>query len=597
MLWIPDVYAQTTGLAAKGDLSKTYYRYDSGKFLSYRKSEIATLADDAVVYYATIESEGNAIMKKLAYVKIDDLGDDMQTIINDTILSDIIDVYIMDQLTESTSGEEYIAPHNPNYTIKNVDGSYTYYTFVSDPNGSYFLSDTLYEIATDLEKGTATTKYFKYEPVSSSDLAYVYNKFDGTPTEVLEATDLISKFFVLSGTTEKKMINSFTLNMYVFVTCKTSGGNYANNYNALSNPGVANIFYERVSCSSTDPDGIEYKEYDGENLFVQSPQSTSEFIRYIKSDLYYANKPIYYYYRKATDNYDYYIASDEVRENALISGNVYTQSFNYVLASGFEAGVYYYADNIGSAIPFQPSDSYEYTLLTTINGGQLYYQTATYTDVTIDYRTDPNAFDSIPLFSRMDGGYYCPITKDSSPLARFTKVYCEELSVTDSLDVTTTIIGYRTNNINEIKYTISFEPYYIYGMSSTSPKYTLDHEKSSEILIAFAKNETRVGELSDVMKTFTLRDIVSVEPGSILDNDLILDSSLNDISTALSDTLTGLTVADMLVFGNITTLDTRVEAAIKDLKLEDMFGAFELDSITYELKINTIKLFNPNPIA
>ena len=276
---------------------------------------------------------------------------------------------------------------------------------------------------------------------------------------------------------------------------------------------------------------------------------------------------------------------------------MYTQSFNYVLASGFEAGVYYYADNIGSAIPFQPSDSYEYTLLTTINGGQLYYQTATYTDVTIDYRTDPNAFDSIPLFSRMDGGYYCPITKDSSPLARFTKVYCEELSVTDSLDVTTTIIGYRTNNINEIKYTISFEPYYIYGMSSTSPKYTLDHEKSSEILIAFAKNETRVGELSDVMKTFTLRDIVSVEPGSILDNDLILDSSLNDISTALSDTLTGLTVADMLVFGNITTLDTRVEAAIKDLKLEDMFGAFELDSTSYELKINTIKLFNPNPIA
>ena len=134
-------------------------------------------------------------------------------------------------------------------------------------------------------------------------------------------------------------------------------------------------------------------------------------------------------------------------------------------------------------------------------------------------------------------------------------------------------------------------------MSSTSPKYTLDHEKSSEILIAFAKNETRVGELSDVMKTFTLRDIVSVEPGSILDNDLILDSSLNDISTALSDTLTGLTVADMLVFGNITTLDTRVEAAIKDLKLEDMFGAFELDSTSYELKINTIKLFNPNPIA
>lgn len=124
-------------------------------------------------------------------------------------------------------------------------------------------------------------------------------------------------------------------------------------------------------------------------------------------------------------------------------------------------------------------------------------------------------------------------------------------------------------------------------------KYSYIQEKSSQVLRAFAENNVRVGKLGDALKEFTLGDVVAVEPGSILDDPDLLDAKLDNISSALSTKLSGLTVREVLVWANISTMNPAVKAAIQDLSLDNLFGSFILDTATYEIKINMFELFDP----
>ena len=92
---------------------------------------------------------------------------------------------------------------------------------------------------------------------------------------------------------------------------------------------------------------------------------------------------------------------------------------------------------------------------------------------------------------------------------------------------------------------------------------------------------------------FKIRDLITIQPDSILNDETILDSKLDNISTTLNNKLTNLTINELLTLANISKIEGNVKIAISDLKLEDLFGSLEVDTGAYTLKVNMLKLFNP----
>ena len=92
---------------------ETYYVFNETLGYPERVVYDAETAEPGVTYYErTHEGEGNAVLKQLAYVKIDNVSEAMDGIIENTLLSDIIDV------TEYT-----VAAYNTDTTYSATNGS------------------------------------------------------------------------------------------------------------------------------------------------------------------------------------------------------------------------------------------------------------------------------------------------------------------------------------------------------------------------------------------------------------------------------------------------------------------------------------------
>ena len=84
-----DTFAPVEGALVPGE---TYYIFNKLGYPERVVYEDGKSDPDAAYFERTSESEGNAVLKQLAYVKIDNVSEAMDGIIENTLLSDIIDV-------------------------------------------------------------------------------------------------------------------------------------------------------------------------------------------------------------------------------------------------------------------------------------------------------------------------------------------------------------------------------------------------------------------------------------------------------------------------------------------------------------------------
>ena len=560
----PNKYTAVTVSAALADPNKVYYGYSAGVYLSIDPADLALMTPTDTVYYEAAPGDGHVIMRKLAYIKIDEMDSKLGSVVDDTLLSEIIDIYPNDIIAEDGTSTDYLVEHNANYTIKDTSGNDVYYAFVLDDKGSYYLDTQMYELATTEQLGTATPAYYKYQEVDTSSTGPLHDIavdfFDSlNPTLIQSAMDRIGGYYFYS-ISRHEYINSYMFSNYVLVKSGSSA-NYDKWYDAESpNPtGLANVFYERVTCSASDPEAISYNSYNGQNLWVQSRLSTSVFEAYDPNDPNMAGRDIYFFYEATlvgTQYEGYYIASSEVRELAKTDTTIHVYTADFTLLDP-------------------------------------------YADVSTDYRSNPATYDGKALYIKVTGEtgcYYCNVSDTTGNVPKYNKVYCDTIIVRDEIyHVDTPVIGYVAN-INQVRWQDSgYNFHYIEGVD---PYYTYSYvqRKSSQVLCAFDKNQVRVGKLGDALKTFTLGDVVSVEPGSILDDATLLNAKLDEISSTLSSKLSNLTIKEVLVWANISTLKPEVKASIQELTLSDLFGSFKLDQTSWEIKMDTIKLFNPRSI-
>ena len=112
----------------------------------------------------TTSGEGNAVLKQLAYVKIDNVSEAMDGIIENTLLSDIIEVTeytVAAYNTDTTYSEndQWLFEADPNYTENGK-----HYTFVYDGSGKYYMTDVIYLPATKSQLTGKTVIHFTYAP-------------------------------------------------------------------------------------------------------------------------------------------------------------------------------------------------------------------------------------------------------------------------------------------------------------------------------------------------------------------------------------------------------------------------------------------------
>ena len=530
----PNKYASVTGVDAKADLTKQYYKYEDGAFLSLTNDQVAALDDDAVVYYVTEKGSGNAILGKLAYLKVNNMANSMTKIVDDTLLTEILTVYEKSIIEADAGGTLYLYEYDADYTtVDATTGEYTRYTFAPDTNGGYYrldISGTFYAPATALQlTPDATPSYYRYEALSTAEVTNLVTLWTShDPDNMRLAAEEIAKYYyqAQNGT----YVNSYMFNVSILIKC-TSTAN-ATNQPTDTNPGIGHTLFKRVACTSADVGAIEYTAYAADpNLFVStinfgisgaSISSESGYVTYDPINLYMAGDQILYRYTNG-----YYVLSADKREQA----------------------------ETDSTIP-----------LYKFEGGM-------YVEV-LDFQADPTVYETTALYTLVPY-YYCPVDTNMPSMAqRYEKVYCEEITIRTAVD-DTTVYGYLSTA----------------GFGGTKYKYI--QQRSSQVLLSMSKNQVRVGNLGDKLLNFKLKDLITIQPDSILHDEAILNSKLEDISTTLNNKLTNLTISELITLANISKIDKKVLIGISSLKLEDLFGAMEVDKTSFELKVNMLKLFNP----
>lgn len=158
---IPDAYI----LVDSPKSGETYYVFNE---LGYPERAVYGV-DEADAWYERVSSgEGNAILKQLAFVGINDISEAMNGVIEDTLLSDIIEIVRETAVKADEAGENWLVAYDPYLTTESADGEETRYAFVYDGSGSYFRTSYLYTPATDALLPEGETMYFAYEEITDA---------------------------------------------------------------------------------------------------------------------------------------------------------------------------------------------------------------------------------------------------------------------------------------------------------------------------------------------------------------------------------------------------------------------------------------------
>lgn len=166
-----DVLAQESPAVA----GTSYFYYDAENSVYLRQGDSfdpSSVDPKYQNFKITVEGESSAVIKRLAYVKVDNLSAAMEVVMKDMLLSELIDVYEFSTVKTRTDtdaiveSDRFIVPSVGKE--ETVDGEEKDYTFVYDKTGKYIKRNYRFEkvdlLSTPLTP-SGTTKY-KYEQIT-----------------------------------------------------------------------------------------------------------------------------------------------------------------------------------------------------------------------------------------------------------------------------------------------------------------------------------------------------------------------------------------------------------------------------------------------
>ena len=517
----PDTFREAASLVD----GETYYVFNTD--YGYPERVIyddATDYEDTVFFEREGRGEGNAVLKQLAFVKVDDISGAMDGIIESTLLSDIIEVTehsVVREYAAGDEGETYLFAYDPNYTETNDDGNAKRFVFVYDGEGKYYKSAETYLPATAEQLPDGANKvWFSYaqnnDTLDFAALAGNIYYYDAE-TKTYEANAALTAYYIARNNTEAlqatyRRVDSspdygqdgvFTATVYKQTEMETRlyvlmfGGYYEYDHNNITHWGEQ--LYFRYS------DGFFPVTADTENASVR------------------------YSYNRATGEFSLGGAGGYVK----LAGTSVT-------SGGTQKTAYY----------FVPVDS-------AYNGEPLYSKRVC-DDIYIEDAQGDHVF--------LGGSYtkYDPSDPEHDGLTRYNLV-------TGHINNRAALDGGADSGLPALDAT----------------RVTVLEEKSPTLLLSLLNRQITVGGLSDAIDTLTLEELMDIEEGSVLDDELLRGSTIENLSTNVSRLFTELTIGELLSYSNVST-SAEVAYILQDIDIATFFGA-----LTY-IVVNMEVLFGLN---
>lgn len=521
------------------DKDATYYVFDETYGYPKRATDVTEDNFDSKkgsLYIRTYEGTGNAVLKQLAYVKVDETSVVMDSIIKDTLLSDIIDIAEYAVVKDYASGERmWIIENDPYYSVDtDKDGTVDkFYVYVYDGNGKYYRTNELYELATASqikENGTQSYKYTKYDASAISNL--IKNIEDGK----------ISAVF----------------NMYY----KTSDGKYERNdaltayYIANKNIEALSSTYFRQIAADGDQTATVYKT--SSRLYVNI---FGEYVLYDPSNPVHLGERLYFHY---TDGY-YLWSSDNAVESNKYYFDYATDTFIEIAdASSAPVGepVYIKLPNKGTL----EEPEYYFAHIDTGNAeGKTTYSKR---ECEYIFKTTDKIENAFVFFN----GEYVPYdaTNDAHNGLRRYERY----------------LGYLGNDAAN---TGTEGGGSLAALSNISVEVIT--EQSPTLLLSLLAKHVSVGELNNVLNDFTLGEMMEIEEGSIFDDEVIKNATIENLSSTITARIAEMTMGELIRYSSVKDIDAKIRTTLENVRLADFLAALKFDTTSGQIVLDMEKLF------
>lgn len=519
------------------------------------------------LYERTSEGEGNAVLKQLAYVKIDNISEAMDGIIENTLLSDIIEVteYTVIEVTDvssdpDASSEQWFFEHDAVYTVGTGEDA-KHYTFVYDGNGKYYMTDVVYLPATGAQKAQ----------FANGNITFSYVSNDGY-TDLSELLTARGGNIYFKSTEDGEPVYKANPALLAYYIAQSALGGDAetNALKALKNT------YSRVegeSGESVTPDVPVYTNvaedaYGGLYVFNEGTVAGVN-VSFGGYTLYDAGNPTHWgaeLFFKYSDGF--YPASSEVIENGGYTLYSYSREGGFTEASDPTGSDEEYYVKLAAKTEDGRTEADGSTLL------NLYYFTLIDENFEEGYTVYANR-ECDTVYVKDEGGDW---VKVGSEWVAFDENDPEH----EGLDRFNAVIGYIGNsaaNDGGVK---------LDRLSHTAVTNTIE-EKSPTILITLLQRQVTIGSLNDTIDTLTIGELMEIEPGSVFDNDVLRNATIENLSEKVSSLFTDMTIGTLLEYANVS-VSSEIAYILQDVKIADFFGALEYHQ-NGQLTVNMEKLF------
>lgn len=516
----PDTFREAASLVP----GETYYVFNA--VYGYPERVIYDSAadyEDTVFFEREGRGEGNAVLKQLAFVKVDDISGAMDGIIESTLLSDIIEVTehsVVREYAAGDEGETYLFAYDPNYTETSADGNTKRFVFVYDGEGKYYKSAETYLPATADQL-----------PDRNNEVRFSYAQNNDT-----------TNFAALAGNIYYHDAETGTYKANAALTAY---------YIARNNTEALQATYRRVG------------ESDGQYGVSVYKQTTAETRLYV---LMFGG-----YYEYNPDNITHWGEQLYFR---------YSDGFFPVTEDTKNASVRYSYDRATGEFSLGGTGGYVKLAGTSVTSGGA--QKTAYYFVPVD-----SAYNGEPLYSKRvcDDIYIEDAQGDFVFLGGSYTEYDPSDPEHDGLTRYNLVIGHINNRAALDGGADSGLP----ALDAT--RVTVLEEKSPTLLLSLLNRQITVGGLSDAIDTLTLEELMDIEEGSVLDDELLRGSTIENLSTNVSRLFTELTIGELLSYSNVST-SAEVAYILQDIDIATFFGALTYESGT--IVVNMEVLFGLN---
>ena len=532
----PDTFREAASLVD----GETYYVFNADYGYPERVIYDRTADyEDTVFFEREIVSEGNAVLKQLAFVKVDDISGAMDGIIESTLLSDIIEVTehsVVREYAAGDEGETYLFAYDPNYTETNADGNpEKRFVFVYDGEGKYYKSAETYLPATAEQLPDGANKvWFSYVQNNDSDFAELAELasagniyYHDAETDTYKANAALTAYYIARSDTDPEATEALQA---TYRRVGESDPGYGEH-------GVSTATVYKQTTAETRLYVLMfggYYEYNPNNITHWGEQL---YFRY--SDGFF---PVTADTQNASVRYSYNPETGEFSQDG--EGGYVKLAGTSVTSGGAQKTAYY----------FVPVDS-------AYNGEPLYSKRVC-DDIYIEDAQGDYVF--------LGGSYtaYDPSDPEHDGLTRYNLV-----------------IGHINNRAALDGGADSGLP----ALDAT--RVTVLEEKSPTLLLSLLNRQITVGGLSDAIDTLTLEELMDIEEGSVLDDELLRGSTIENLSTNVSRLFTELTIGELLSYSNVST-SAEVAYILQDIDIATFFGALTYNAGT--IVVNMEVLFGLN---